>query len=102
MSSFSKSMTQAYQNKDSAFFLCECAEELVALYKEDDQLIELSIWQRSLRPKSTWRSRIRNCWHILRYGHPYCDQVVLSKHKARELAEKLFEFSCDKDVEQKT
>jgi len=36
-----------------------------------------------------WLNRLRYIWWIIRHGHPYTDDVLLSPEKARELWDQL-------------
>lgn len=63
---------------------CECTNEtLMAVY--DGNGVDIAIYY--LSPINyTLGQKLRHCWHILRTGHPYNDQICLSKRDAKKLA----------------
>ncbi len=80
------------------FFICSCTSHALSVQRlsiddEDTTVsfpeIELSIWQ---HPSDTVRNRLRLIWHIIRYGHPYADFIVLEKDEATKLRDHLTEL----------
>ena len=76
------------------FYLCACGGEAIAV-GEPDQLdcsIGLSMWRRGSY-SLPWRYRLQHMWYILRYGHPYVEDVLLSPSDAYGLTERLLDFA---------
>ena len=79
------------------FYVCVCGCTAISLsrwiYDPDDTDINISMWARGLSNRNdSWRERLRHIWHIIRKGHPFEDNVILSKEDARRLSEKLGEW----------
>ena len=65
------------------FFTCECHGEgiIVSLWDDDPEVIvSLSLWRYGAGDYgiTRWRNRLRHIWYILRRGHPYTDDILLS------------------------
>lgn len=81
------------------FYVCQCGGEAIALsaWYEDDELEEvlLSYWRIGHSFNAGWRERLRHIWHIIRYGHPYADEILLSPSDAANFAHRLLEIVED-------
>lgn len=68
--------------------VCDCqSESLHLLQYPGDPEIYVSI--HGMNGKPGWLHRLRYCWKILVDGHPYGDQLVLSKESIKELKQYL-------------
>jgi hypothetical protein len=75
-------------------YVCECDGEAVALYDwRDMDWIGLALWRYGAGYTFGWRSQLRHIWYIIRHGHPYVDDIILSAENARSLGEKLIELA---------
>jgi len=74
------------------FYFCQCGTEAVVLDDWEDYP-GLSLWRAGASYSPRWQHRLRHIWNIVRYGHPYTDDILLSKESARELGEKLIELA---------
>ena len=79
------------------FYMCECHSEGISVCLDDpsdpnNNFIGLSMWR-----YGSYRLRLSRklslIWHIIKYGHPWLDDVLLSREKARKLADKLLELT---------
>ena len=68
------------------FFICDCDGEAIHVrlteWDEYTTFIDFSMWYRGARGGSKWRY----IKQILKYGHPYSDEVLLLPEQARGLA----------------
>lgn len=77
-------------------FQCSCGGAALAVYhdladKEDWPYICLSFWRRGHAGEDGGiRERLWHMWHIIRYGHPYEDEVILTPEAAGDLADHLW------------
>jgi hypothetical protein len=96
-------------NKPEKVFPCDCMSEGIMVHTEfegydrdtvsvsrDGDLednynyygVHLSFW--GMGPyhdgKLTWRRRLAAAWHLLKYGHPWTDMVMLTPGVAKKLA----------------
>ena len=75
--------------KNGRTYLCTCGTEAIVFEFPEDNLdghdfCEIAIWERYSSSPSLWY-RLRYCWRILRYGHPYTDGVCLTKSQIKKL-----------------
>lgn len=71
------------------FYICECGCDAISVTIDDDYVC-LSMW--TIEPDSevfSWKNRIRLIWQIIKRGHPCLDSIILSKDKAKELADEI-------------
>jgi hypothetical protein len=77
--------------ENEAFFLCECSTEALLLTRfvgDMDKEIYLSIYSYGqYRKKPGLLQRLKYCWHHLKTGKKYEDQIILSFDKAKEIAD---------------
>ena len=71
----------------SIFIKCQChGEGLGVDYDPDDDYYYFSYWSNGLSNKNlSWKERLRYCWHILRKGKAFNDEVILNKEDANKL-----------------
>lgn len=73
--------------KNNEFHLtCECHTH--ELHFEKDPELEvwyISFWQRGYSSDNSWKYRLKCIWHILKYGRPYGDEVILNKEDMMKL-----------------
>jgi len=71
---------------DSMMAFCDCYEHalIVSWDWEDDKLC-FAFWRRGYW-EGGWRERLRHIWFIIKYGHPYYDEVILDSRKAKKMA----------------
>ena len=80
----------SYINEEKDLFLyCECNSEILVLSPNiEDKEIYCSIYRyRYLKPGL--KHRLHHCWHILKTGSPYEDEIILSKKDAKQLKDYL-------------
>ena len=71
------------------FFKCGCQSEgiLISRY-EDEEEFYFSYWRLGIDPiKLSFWMRLKLCWLILFKGNYYDDEVILDRHKAREMVD---------------
>jgi hypothetical protein len=90
-----KTPTLSGRNTLGRFYmmLCDCWEHAIGIQFDDDDFdfLYLAFWHCG-RPYYSFRDKLRHIWQIIRYGHPYCDNVLLTKETAAELCEILNKF----------
>ena len=71
------------------FARCAChAEAILANYDAEYKQFEIALWgYTSLRKDRGLWSRLRWCWHILRHGTLWSDQVIFCKEDAIKFAD---------------
>lgn len=78
------------------FYVCECGMEAISVANWGDDeygpLIGLSMWRIGGTVRYRLRDKLSLIWHIIQYGHPWTDDVLLDEGKARELAGKIMEI----------
>lgn len=86
---------------DTEFFVCNCGGEAVALCqyrcKGKIEFLGLALWRYGADCNFGWRWQLRHIWNIIRHGHPYVDDIILSAENARDLGEKLIELAGESD-----
>ena len=70
---------------------CHCHAVQVHQFDDDHDCVFVSLWSRGQENHTGWRQRLRHIWHIVRYGSPYNDEVVLHRDEALRLAQVLTE-----------
>lgn len=75
-------------NEDkSEFLICDCQSHglLVEKFKDEDE-VYISFFERGLNGRIlNWKERLRWCWQILRYGHPWADSIILNQDNKLKL-----------------
>ena len=65
-------------------FQCACSGEGLTLdYDEEDGLL-ISLWRIGERA-TDWRTKLRHIREILKNGHPFTDDIILSRETTYEL-----------------
>ena len=71
------------------FFICDCDGEAIHVrlteWDEYTTFIDFSMWYHGVFDWG-WRTKWRHIKQILKYGHPYSDEVLLLPEQARKLA----------------
>ncbi len=73
-------------------YRCNCGSEAIHiefLEWNNHSEIAFSIWFIGSENAWTFREKLRHCWHVLRTGKPYPDQICLYPADALELANDL-------------
>lgn len=80
------------KNKEDLFLYCDCNNEILVLSPDVDfNEISCSIFRhRYLKPGL--KHRLHHCWHILKTGSPYEDEIILSKDNAKKLKDYLEKY----------
>jgi hypothetical protein len=69
---------------------------MIGVYIDEDYpMIDLGFWQQGHGWHRLW-DRLRQIWQIMWHGHPYCDNVVLTKEEAKNLRYALTTFIVKK------
>lgn len=65
----------------NVFIISSCiGEGLHVTYAEDIDETFLSFWEYGCKDsKTAWKYRLRHIWHIIKYGTPFDDEVMLDK-----------------------
>ena len=68
------------------FVLCDCyGHSLLLLSDEEDKQLYLTMFQYGYNSKSySWKTKLRHIWTIIKYGHPYTDEIILSKEELKK------------------
>lgn len=72
---------------DSKFLICDCYEHglLVERYGDEEEVC-ISLFERGLNGRIlSFTERLRWCWHILRYGSPWSDFIILNVENQKQL-----------------
>jgi hypothetical protein len=81
---------------DYEFFVCNygCAAVALWQYQHNEKvgLMGLALWRYGAGSGFGWRWKLRHIWYIVRYGHPYVDDILLIPQDARRLGERLIEL----------
>lgn len=86
----------------SEIYLCSCRGEGLKVEKWDKDEIYMAFWQCGLfgkYPLSIWE-RLRFCWHTLRTGRVWADEVVMTDETARMLGKYLMSLTEVEQVEE--
>ena len=86
-------------------FHCDCGDSALAVYHdpedEDYPYISLAFWKWGHAGSAY--DRLRHIWYIIRYGHHYEDEVILTAEAAGDLADHLWciaqELEAAEDIE---
>jgi len=76
---------------------CACGAEAIALEHEkwnDNEETGLGFWRYGGYKRK--HHRLCHIWHIIRYGRPYCDMVILTKEERHKLIEILLSYDKEK------
>ena len=76
-------------------YICDCHSELLLIdtssYKEYGE-IDLCMFQfYNVSDKHPLWDRLRQCWQIIKTGHPYSDQITLDNKKINQMIKVLQE-----------
>lgn len=90
------------------FFECDCGQEAIHIErdlelfdenKRDACLLNFSIYHLGTENhKPTLKEKLRHCWHILRTGKNYSDQIILSEGTARQLGKCILDLVSEKSI----
>lgn len=70
-------------------FQCGCCCSVIQVVRfGDDPCTYVSVFNRR-KGKVRWWHRLEHIWHILRYGDPYDDNIILLPEETKRLAEAL-------------
>lgn len=73
-----------YRNRK--FIGCECGAEGMLLDFDPDVLsVYMAFYVFGIGYRIPWKQRLKNCWHILKHGSVYSDQMCLGKEEILEL-----------------
>ena len=66
---------------------CECTGEALEVnYDMEENVYYFSIWTMGTKGvRISLLHRLKHCWQILRWGHPYGDQLVISQASLNKL-----------------
>lgn len=75
-------------NKDVCYIKCHCGAEIIHCDRDpEDGLIYFGIFKYLYwGGKLSWKQRFRYCWHVIRTGEAFKDEIVLDQQGADELA----------------
>lgn len=65
-------------------------DEAIAITKfSDDEQVYMSWWEVGHGTRPRWRLRLQHIWNIIKYGHPFTDDMVLYPEDVDKLIETL-------------
>jgi len=75
------------------YYKCDCGAEMLVMEPDVDKIddnkslffLYLSIWLQGYDNKPTFYEKLRHCYHILKTGKNYSDQIILSFEQANKL-----------------
>lgn len=74
--------------RDNEIFIkCKCSGEGMSVeHDPEDDTYYFAYWKSGFNPTDMdWRERLRYCWHVLRTGKAYTDELILSAEDVEEL-----------------
>lgn len=80
--------------RDNEIFIkCKCNGEGMSVEHDTfDNSYYFAYWKSGFRPVyMSWRERLRYCWHVIRTGKAYTDELILSQQDVDELHDFLSE-----------
>jgi hypothetical protein len=78
----------------SKIYKCDCYAEAIEIQKNEENSIELCMWQLGLRPNNfSLKEKFRWIWYILTHDKFWADECILSKETARQLGKDLIELT---------
>ncbi len=79
---------RGWPGEPQSLFRCRCGAEMIGVYVDEEMgNVEMAFWTWGNRPSQPGPFiRLRHIWHILRYGHPYVDQIILERDELEHLA----------------
>lgn len=77
-------MNNIVKNDNKLYLQCSCASE-VMLVERDDEIDSYFIAIFDRANVRSWSNKFRQIWHIIRYGEPYSDHIVLDKENIEQL-----------------
>lgn len=77
-------------------WLCTCGSDGLTLGdpKDWDGLVPITMWRSGYWKEGLW-TRLKHIWHIIRYGHPYIDSLLLTPEAAEDVARQLAAYSAE-------
>ena len=84
------------------FAICQCGEHAAsfATLEDEPSVCFLTFWQ-AYHEAARWRDRLHDIWCILKRGHLYADELVLSRAEALRLGMTLLDWAMRKQKEAK-
>ena len=86
------------------FYECDCGGEGVMLAESEKEeeypaMVTLAFFSHGQFGKYPlpFKEKMRWCWHIIRTGTLFADEVIMRRHRARELGADLLEWSDKQD-----
>ena len=80
-------------DQNELFVECDCHSHVIVVNKMDEDGYGdfeycMAFFERGYDGRIlSFKNRLRWCWHILRYGHPWTDSIILDRNKAKRLGE---------------
>jgi hypothetical protein len=90
---------QSLHTKNGKIYVCTCGGEALAIdqWEHHDEMdcVSMSMW-RCGHYKADWRTQLRMIWHVIKNGHPYTDEICLSRYQAESIGKLLTKLSKNK------
>lgn len=75
------------------YYKCDCGAEILMIEPEIDKIdddkslffLNVSIWLQGYDNKPSLYEKLRHCYHILKTGNNYSDQIILNFEQAEKL-----------------
>lgn len=86
--SLERKTNQKINDFRTVFIRCDCdSEVLVMRYDSEIDMIDISLFENhlSFRNKMTWFQKFKYIYQVIINGHPYTDQIILSRKNIEEM-----------------
>jgi hypothetical protein len=83
--------------KNGKMYVCSCGSEALAVDQWEDadehDCVTMSMWMAGAGGKVDWKWQLRAIWYIIKHGHPYADEICLSKSQTVKLGKLLLKLA---------
>jgi len=83
----SKLLIKEAKSAVSGWYKCDCGSEVLHIEEDKENgtvYLNISIWLMGYQRPTLWQ-RLKHCWHILRTGQNYADQIILNWNEVTRL-----------------
>jgi hypothetical protein len=85
-------------------YVCSCGAEAIVVdqWEEHDEYdcVTLSMWQ-NWTGNYGWRFQLQQIWYIIKHGHPYADNICLSRSQVKKMGTLFTKLSKNKSKKKK-
>lgn len=77
---------------DETFIRCQCFAEILHVSRDSDTgEVYMAAYEPRTCGKLPWKYRLKHIWRIMTHGHPWWDNIIMSKEDAEKFAAWLLE-----------